>query len=280
MHLTILTPTRSGLSVPTTATLRNLEAAFDVRHLVVTGEPVVAARNQLAAEALASGEPDDSLVLWLDDDAYLVPGTVARMVETLQTNPQVSLLGALYCARSVTNTCRASFDFENFSPLVIGENRKPGKLLEVAMTGAHVWLHRLDLLRRVDENPFRYAQGCLHEDAAFCVRVREAGAKIFVSTDCVAWHFEEANGLLFAPGQPPNEFIAGKLMPMSAGCTPEYVERDYGDLPMDKLREIAKRAQRGSFSAIMAGLDLAEWCRTYGFDAPPELAHLCANKFT
>jgi hypothetical protein len=92
-------PMRDKMRPETAQALRDNMDGFDVTLLHEIGKPVRQARNALAQRVSQLRLPPETPVLWSDDDAWWLPGTIAKMVDALNGCPSSSAVFGLACAR-------------------------------------------------------------------------------------------------------------------------------------------------------------------------------------
>jgi hypothetical protein len=161
---------------------------------------VVDARNALAKSALALEqnapiEPTDWYALWVDDDAFWRPGTITRMLDTLQ-NPQINVLAGWFSGRAPISGAKAFKDDGN--PPIMGVDCEIGNIVQVRHVGFHFVMHRIDVMKRLPPDPFTIT-GSGTEDAAFCDRVHDAGMSVWVDTAAMVAHVDD-DGYAYLPG--------------------------------------------------------------------------------
>jgi len=184
----------------------------------VVGEPVVEARNELAARALASGA---ELALWLDDDAYPEAGSIERLLATMRAQPAIDMLAAFACDRRPFCSPNA-FRLHGERYVALAERNTPapfaipewaprysiGDVVPVDACAFHCVLMRTTLLERLGADPFVLPRDARYgEDFEFCRRARAVGASLAVDTGAPVAHLEPESGLAFLPYKPPGRIV-------------------------------------------------------------------------
>jgi hypothetical protein len=204
----VLIPTRGIVSAALTEALVSNTEGHHLILRMVNRVPVDVARNRLAAMALAAAD-DASLfppeanpyVFWIDSDAFFLNGTFSLMLQTLETNPPIDLLAALFGPRSANRGAtafRKAGDRRSF--LHPDSNFERGDLVDVDQVGLHFVLHRISLLRALGEDPFGGSTAPNTDDAAFCGRIRHGNGRITVATGIPVFHVDDRNGAAYSPG--------------------------------------------------------------------------------
>jgi hypothetical protein len=204
----VLVPTRGVVAAELLAAFIGNTGGYEIVLRMEHRQPVDVARNRLAARAVVAAddralfaEGSDPYVLWIDSDAFFLAGTFALMIDTLEKNPSVDVLAALFGPRA-SNRGATAFrraDDKN-SYLVPDGNFTRGDLVDVEQVGLHFTLHRVSLLRALGNEPFTGPSGLASDDAVFCGRVRHGNGRITVATGIPVFHVDDRNGAAYSPG--------------------------------------------------------------------------------
>ena len=147
MKVLVLMPTRGMVAAELVSALIN---NTDDHELVIRMEnrlPVDVARNRLAAHAIAAADDpalfpagSEPYVFWIDSDAFFVHGTLTLMRHTLERNPSIDVLAALFGPRACERGATAFRDRDDRrSYLIPGVNFTRGD--------------RIDIMRLAEELP-------------------------------------------------------------------------------------------------------------------------------
>jgi hypothetical protein len=204
----VLVPTRGVVAAELLAALIGNTEGYEIVLRMEHRQPVDVARNRLAAKALAAAddralfaEGSDPYVLWIDSDAFFLAGTFALMLHTLENNPAIDVLAALFGPRAANRGATAFRQVsDKHSYLVPDVNFTRGDLVDVEQVGMHFTLHRTSLLRALGDDPFTGMSGLASDDAVFCGRVRHGNGRIAVATGIPVFHVDERNGAAYSPG--------------------------------------------------------------------------------
>lgn len=149
-------------------------------------------RNIIAANAIEAGF---DRVMWFDSDMTFKPDTLVRLSEHMDNGCE--FVSGLYFTRRMPNIKPVMFSKLWYSDkdgkIDTGAEfmtEYPEGLTECAAVGFGCALTSVDLLKRVSDRfgaPFA-PYSCMGEDMAFCLRVREIGAKIFCDTRIKCGH--------------------------------------------------------------------------------------------
>lgn len=150
------------------------------------GSLIYDSRNKLAGYAV---EAEADYVLWLDSDMVFPPDTLERMMNVLDTHPEIDILCGLYFRRTHPFSPVLFSKLERENDVVVWEDYKtvPDELFEVAGCGFGCVLMRTDCLFDIGANwftPFVDAG----EDCAFCIKARENGYKIYCEPNISIGH--------------------------------------------------------------------------------------------
>jgi hypothetical protein len=208
--LVIAMPTRGRISEPTRYALANHTGPH--RLLTIEGLPVDEARNELARRVLALN-PVPEFVVWLDDDAYWVPGGVESLVGFLAQNPHVAMVATSFSPR-IPYTSAMAWREAGKSALIPVPPGAPGgnctwaDVVPIAECGLHACAIRTSALRALGDDPFTPTD--VPEDLAFCRRLKSQGFEIVCVAGLAFLHFDVDTGLAYAPAQPPMRIEGGK----------------------------------------------------------------------
>ena len=219
--LAVLTPTR-GLPHPhfIGAMRHNIEVRYDAYD--VTGYPVDVARNMLV-QMVRSLPSRPEYILWADDDAYWMRGTVTRLIAAVQAsrNPKRTVVAGLHGSREPMSQHHAyirSVDGQTTDRLVTIPGvravglRFASDLFECYVVGSHFFLHHVDLLDALGDAPFALPiDADFGEDFAFCDRVRSIGGTIVCDRSLPVFHCD--GEFLFLPGCGAMEMVNGTPTP-------------------------------------------------------------------
>ena len=160
--------------------------------ILLKGKNYNAARNRNCICEMATGD----WILFLDDDHSWEPDMLMRLLDR-----EVDAVTALYCRRYPPY---APVIYETFEPPAMKlyqwrdlANRTG--LLEIGACGAGGLLIRRRALEALGQFPFRVGNANgpewdetepdgMHEDTGFCLRLRQAGFKLYVDLDVSAGH--------------------------------------------------------------------------------------------
>jgi hypothetical protein len=208
MKVIVLIPTRGVVASELLGALVNNCEDHQLVLRTVNRRPVDAARNQLAELAIVAADDaslfpagSDPYVFWIDSDAFFLKGTLTLMLHTLETNPLIDVLAALFGPRAADRGAaafRSAGDPESY--LRPDVNCTRGDLVDVDLVGLHFLLHRVSLLRALGTKPFGTPDAPNPDDAAFCGLIRHGGGRITVATGIPVFHVDERNGAAYSPG--------------------------------------------------------------------------------
>ena len=243
----VLMPTRGAISLETHQALAmNMDGIRELR-VTVARKPVDEARNELAWTALkiAADDPchigrDNYLVLWVDDDAFWLPGTVGSFIRTMQERTDINILCSYYCKRE-PYCAPAAFPKALERKLLDGkpglnfarftrDEWKPGQIDEIiGGSGMHFTMHRLRVLEAVGSDPFTPDENSLAEDIAFYQRCHKAGLRAVMDSRVPVAHVDVDSGLAFVPLSPPKRVYGNQLIDAEPGAYDGKVRlRSYG----------------------------------------------------
>ena len=153
------------------------------------------ARERLITAALDGGA--DFLVMF-DDDMVLPIDMVQRMLEDMQKNKEIDILGALAFMRNpphypvIYNTIDG-YDAKLRTEVYIREYVKhypKNSLVECDAVGFGGVCIRLDMVRKKMKEPYFMSTTNTGEDLWFCYKAKEAGARIFMDTRIKLGHLK------------------------------------------------------------------------------------------
>jgi hypothetical protein len=224
-------PTRGRVTIETVTCLSRLDGVAAVMK-TVSRQSAADARNALAAMAvqapnLASFSPRMGwFVLWVDDDAWWRPGTVAQALTTLiQNKESIDVLAGWFCSRTA-GASPAVRKRGNTWPRP-GADCQFGDIVEIERSGFHFVMHPLSLLEKFTEAPFTIGADDHAEDYAFCRRARDLGARIWVHTGLPVAHIGD-DGSAYLPGEPAYRVVDGELLKSE-----QPTRRTYGFEPQE-----------------------------------------------
>lgn len=208
-NLAICIPSRAGLSDETALALRENMDRLPHRVLTVFGKPVVEARNELGCAALATEAP---YVVWADDDSWWCAGTLARMLNTMQSRREVDILSGYYGGRDHYSPPFAWRDWNDDKSIVDpGRNCALNAVERIQKCGFHFVLMRRNALQAVGALPFTPLSPEWTEDFSFLARA-VFGAKLglFVDTGARIAHIDGA-GRAHTVGMPSGRIVNNRL---------------------------------------------------------------------
>jgi hypothetical protein len=91
-RIIVCMPMRDKMTEETARALRDNMDGFDVTLLHEIGKPVREARNALVRRVSEMSRPSDTPVLWADDDAWWPVGTIEKLVGSLDSTPNASVI--------------------------------------------------------------------------------------------------------------------------------------------------------------------------------------------
>lgn len=204
----MLIPTRGVVAAELLAALIGNTEGHNIVLRMEHRQPVDVARNRLAAKAIVAAEDralfaegSDPYVMWIDSDAFFLNGTFTLMIHTLENNPSIDVLAALFGPRASNRGATAFRHASDKDSYLMPEvNTTRGDVVDVEQVGLHFALHRVSLLRALGGEPFTSPSGLASDDAVFCGRVRHGNGRIAVATGIPVFHVDERNGAAYSPG--------------------------------------------------------------------------------
>jgi hypothetical protein len=268
--IVVCMPVRDHPTDETAQALRDHLDGYAVRLLTEVGRPVREARNALARRIAALDVPHETPVLWIDDDAWWPPGSVAALASRL---PAAGVSFGLQCVRapwslpsgvpadlqpwSQNMELRANAAWSYRGPV-----RDRGAIVPVLVASTHCFMHRAGLLADRDE-PFTPAPAVrarlagafenvveeLTDDASFCLNMLDAGVPLGVDTAVTVAHVERETQAAFVPLREAMRVRRDALVPCetapAAGKDRVYglAAYDGGRSAEDIVRFLARTAQ-------------------------------------
>jgi len=198
--------------------------------------PVIEARNNLATQALKLARdltivPKETIVLWVDSDAWFPPNTVPTLFEMFKVEKQWDAICGFFCGRA-PNAMPIAAQADGYVPHP-GVNCVLGQIVPVVRAGFHLFAHRLSVLETLGHNPFGDQRNTESEDFHFCDRMTEAGLRIGCATGLKVAHIDVGAGTAFFPGEPValvhgEEFRSVAMEYAVPGAMQPVDEREYG----------------------------------------------------
>jgi GT2 family glycosyltransferase len=158
---------------------------------------------------------DNSLVMFISDDVMIQPGSIRSLVETMNSNPNISLCGmkllfsqfsddktrpagkVQHVGHSVDLRGNIIHPFMGWSP----DNPKTCNSQEViSVTGAAFMVRRRMFQKAGGFNEI-YGKGYM-EDVELCLQLRQLGSIIYIDTNAVAEHYVGATFTSRKEGSP------------------------------------------------------------------------------
>jgi hypothetical protein len=203
--LVIAMPVRDAMTRETRQALAHNTGPHTL--LTVTGKPVDEARNELAKRVL-SLEPLPEFVVWIDADAWWLPGAVERLIEPLRHVPSLAMVAGYFCRRTPNAPAVANVRAgDASSAVVLGRDCGENDVRMIAECGMHACAVRVSALRALGAHPF--AVSMVGEDLAFCKRLRDQGFAIGCAAGITFAHVEAA-GIAFVPNSGPLTIADGR----------------------------------------------------------------------
>lgn len=162
-------------------------------------------RNRGFARAVNQGlaAARGAYCVWLNNDCFVTPGWLGRMLAALERAPWVGAVGP--CTNETSGVQRV--ERPGYAGLA-GLSRfaaawalsRAGRVAPVHRLVGFCLLHRAELARRIGGLDERFGLGC-YEDLDFCLRARQAGYELLVAEDVYVHHEGHAafasNGVSF-----------------------------------------------------------------------------------
>lgn len=251
-RLIVCTPMRDRARPEYLQALERDRQRFEIVHLTEVGRPVTDARNILARRAREIAAEGD-LMLWADDDAWWAAANLDRMIETLDRQPEIDVLTAMFGGRDHFSPPFCWTKWDNDDSIVDpGRNCAIGAVVPIESCGFHFVLMRSAALHVVGDSPFDPIAGVRGEDVTFCVRARDFGLRLAVATGESVAHVGD-NGAAYFVGAPKAKIVSGKVvMPktfaMPSGLRNLEATRSYGE----HLDALTNRNRRCSVAFLAA----------------------------
>ncbi len=225
-RLLVCTPMRDRARPEYLQALARDSERFEIVHLTEVGRPVTEARNILARRAREIAIEGD-YVLWADDDCWWSAANLNRMIETLDRQPEIDILSAMFGGRDhfAPPFCWRKWD-DDASIVDPGRNCAIGAVVPIESCGFHCLMMRSAVLHAVGDNPFDPVEGLRGEDVTFCVRALHSGLRLAVATGEKVAHIGD-NGDAYFVGAPRAKIVAGEIvMPkrFAMPCGPRKLE--------------------------------------------------------
>lgn len=158
-----------------------------VNFAIVEEEPdIVKARNKAIATIMNSSVPNP-FSLWIDSDVAFPPDGIIRLMEVMTRQPEAGIITGLYRGRTHPHEV-VVFDYIDTGKefgFIAGYKEGATEEYEISACGAGFMLVRNQV----------FIDGCAFdkvlaysEDISFCIRVREAGYKIFATPNVKCLH--------------------------------------------------------------------------------------------
>ena len=265
--LIICMPTRGAVSHETILSIEQNLGGIKYALVRVARKPVAEARNLLAKTALdciASNPfpfvPRETLVLWLDDDAWLPPGLVPQMMQAMR-EPAFQRLDALFAWFSARAPYSAPVAYRRIDDAQsvprFGIDCKAGDVVPIEAAGFHCVVMRPRLLQRIGPNPFTpdRKEG---EDFAFCRRAKAIGANLAVGTTLPAVHIDVRDGMAYMVGAPPLIVDGNELKQIEAGHLSVDGRTKFGEMRrygLDAAESASEKAGAEAAAALQAEME-------------------------
>ncbi len=253
-------PMRDQMTSETARALRDNMDGCAVTLLTEVGKPVREARNALAQRVVTLGVPGDTLVLWIDDDAWWPAGTVRGLMARLPADSVVFSLHTVRFPWSQPSGIRVdlaswSDDMKLYQGgfwICRGPLRDQGKVVRILAASTHFFMHRARLLDEWDRGfkesghaktgePFTVHPAVkqrLHgafgnivdlitDDASFCLNMLNAGVQLWIDTMAPVAHIEADTGAAFLPLREVMRVSNNSLVPLQGVVDPGK-DRSYG----------------------------------------------------
>lgn len=211
-ELIIAMPLRDKMTRETELALKHNTGPHQL--LTVAGKPVDEARNELAARVLALS-PRPEVVVWIDDDAWWLPGAVETLAATLHERPDLAMVAGGFSRRIPHSTAVArriagdtSTELKPVPRGVAGGDCYLGDIVDIAECGMHACAVRTSAMQDCGPEPFALMDA--GEDLSFCARLRDRGFKIACAPAITFGHIDTTTGFAYLPLMPPGKIENGK----------------------------------------------------------------------
>ena len=159
------------------------------------------------AVSMFSKDPLAPYVLWMDDDNYLAPGSMARLLDFMEGHPEADLIVGWYWIRHGVRWSLSVGEFIETDgkvdqhvrwlelPEIFQRGESP-RLIPRLAAGFGCVLMRREVLEKLGGEAFfkipgQFRYGNLGEDISFFWRAHEAGLKCFLDPLCAVPHLKE-----------------------------------------------------------------------------------------
>lgn len=139
---------------------------------------VAAARNKGAVEAFK--DPSAKYICFLDNDTKATPGWLSSMVETMDSHPEIGVLGPLSNSANGAQNVAGQFGKANVYQICEEARKRGDEVVKVKRIDRFCMLVRTDLLGKIglfDDTFGIYG----FEDYDFCRRAKEAGYEVAIA---------------------------------------------------------------------------------------------------
>lgn len=134
-------------------------------------------------------------VLLLNNDAYILPDTIEKLLKSLQENPKAVVAGpTIFYYHNKNKVWQAGgfFNWVKMGPSIMFKNKEihieklTNKIYKVDFLTACIWLAKTEIFKKIGlfyDNFFLY-----YDDFDFCFRVKKAGFELLYVADAIAYH--------------------------------------------------------------------------------------------
>ena len=162
-------------------TLNQLAELRDVK-IIKPGKNLGAAGGRNLGAKYSAGD----YILFLDHDVVLEKDTIAKMINILETNTDIGVVGPQILFRSYTDKVWWSGGTVKIpSGRVVMSNRKLSGIVDTDVVPAAIMVRR-ELFERIGGFYEKYF--ATFEDSDFCFRVKRAGYRVVCMCDALAYH--------------------------------------------------------------------------------------------
>uniref|UniRef100_A0A6M3L7L4 Putative methyltransferase n=1 Tax=viral metagenome TaxID=1070528 RepID=A0A6M3L7L4_9ZZZZ len=147
--------------------------------------------------------------MWqLDEDMVIPRDTFGKLVEVLESAPDIGVVGALYTQRDDPHhpvLMRGSkFPDGRWFTEYHAYYQLPGGPMDVAVAGGGCFLFRMESFKEMIE-PYFWSDGITGTDVQICLRLREMGWRVVCHTGAIVGHVGSGN--VWYPSNVPNEIL-------------------------------------------------------------------------
>jgi hypothetical protein len=181
--------------------------------------------------------------VWIDDDAFWVPGAVGALVDALEQRPGLAMVAGGFCLRLPNSACAAWQRAGNSTsalipgvPGVNGANCPLNAVVPIEACGFHGCAVRASALATLGPEPFNVL-GDTGEDWLFCERLRGHGFRMACIPAITFLHIDQERGLAFAPASIALKIEHGRPHPLEP--------RDAERLPRELVQQVWAAGRRG-----------------------------------